>query len=71
PETDGGTNLVMGFDAAMSLKKTPDIIVVITDGETDWPDKKPAGVEKTVVLLNNKRAQKRLRPWMVPIILER
>jgi predicted metal-dependent peptidase len=70
PISDGGTYLVSGFDAAMELKRKPNIIVVITDGETDWPDKKPPGVELVLVLLNNKRAQSYLRPWMVPIILE-
>jgi len=67
---DEGTDLTKGFTAAMNLKQKPEIIVVITDGETPWPDHKPKGVRLVLVLLNNKSGQNSLKPWMVPIVLE-
>ena len=30
-----------GIQAAMELKPTPDVVVVLTDGFTPWPDKPP------------------------------
>lgn len=67
---DGGTDLRKGFISAMNLKRRPEIIIVITDGETPWPEHKPKGVRLVLVLLNNQSAKDRLKPWMVPIILE-
>ncbi len=71
PMGDGGTDLRKGFNVAMQLKKKPEIIVVITDGYTPWPDKKPKGVKSVLVLLNNESGKGGLQPWMVPIMLER
>lgn len=41
PKGRGGTDMRVGINAALALKPRPDIIVVITDGETPWPDKPP------------------------------
>lgn len=37
----GGTDMCVGIAAAAELR--PDIIVVLTDGETPWPQEKPRG----------------------------
>jgi len=70
PIGDEGTDLRKGFDVAMKLRSLPDVIVVITDGETPWPDDKPQGLKLALVLLSNKRFENNLRPWMTSIIQE-
>jgi len=40
-EGGGGTDMRVGIDRAVSDKPRPDILVVITDGETPWPDSAP------------------------------
>jgi predicted metal-dependent peptidase len=34
----GGTDMRVGFDAAVKLRPRPNIIICFTDGETPWPD---------------------------------
>ncbi|MCD6341094.1 MAG: VWA domain-containing protein [Desulfurococcales archaeon] len=37
----GGTNMGEGIQEAIKLKPKPDIIIVLTDGFTPWPEKSP------------------------------
>ncbi|MGW7357197.1 vWA domain-containing protein [Streptomyces sp. NPDC054802] len=37
----GGTNLRAGFAKALRAQPRPDVIVVLTDGHTPWPDTRP------------------------------
>jgi predicted metal-dependent peptidase len=37
----GGTDLRAGFAAALRARPRPDVVVVLTDGQTPWPDSRP------------------------------
>jgi predicted metal-dependent peptidase len=39
----GGTDLRTGFAAALRTRPRPDVAVVLTDGQTPWPDTPPLG----------------------------
>ncbi|MFF4800607.1 VWA-like domain-containing protein [Streptomyces sp. NPDC001351] len=38
----GGTDLRTGFAKALRTRPRPDVVVVLTDGQTPWPDARPA-----------------------------
>lgn len=38
----GGTDLRTGFAKALRTRPRPDVVVVLTDGQTPWPDRRPA-----------------------------
>lgn len=46
----GGTDMGAGLEAAARLRPQPDIVVVITDGDTPWPEQKPVAGQVIVVL---------------------
>lgn len=48
----GGTDMGAGIEAAVNLKgqQKPEIVIVITDGYTPWPNASPRGVEVIVAL---------------------
>lgn len=37
----GGTDIREGVSAALALRPRPDVILVLTDGQTPWPDHRP------------------------------
>lgn len=50
----GGTDMGAGITAALSRRPRPDVIVVLTDGETPWPSAAPRGVRVVVGLLGER-----------------
>lgn len=47
----GGTDLRLGLAAATRLRPRPDVVVVLTDGYTPWPEQPPAGAAVVVAVL--------------------
>ena len=47
----GGTDLTIGLDAALELRPRPQVVIVLTDGFTPWPETAPAA-EVVVALLD-------------------
>lgn len=43
----GGTDLRVGMRAAAALRPAPDVTVVLTDGRSPWPHRRPRG--RTVI----------------------
>lgn len=65
----GGTNMARGIEAAERLRPQPDVIVVITDGYTPWPDTPPRKV-KVIVVLTVRENEKFVPGWAKTIVVE-
>jgi predicted metal-dependent peptidase len=48
----GDTDMRAGLEAASALKPHPDLVIVLTDGHTPWPQAAPGGVRVVVGLLD-------------------
>jgi predicted metal-dependent peptidase len=53
----GGTDMRVGIQVAADLKPAPEVIVIVTDGETPWPERKemPKKAEVVVCVINRSR----------------
>ena len=47
----GGTDMGVGIKAATELRPVPQVCIVITDGETPWPETSPHGMKVIVALV--------------------
>lgn len=52
----GGTDMGIGLQAAARLKPLPQLVIVITDGFTSWPENPPRGMKAIVVLTGDGKA---------------
>ena len=48
----GDTDMRAGLEAASGLKPHPDLVIVLTDGHTPWPQAAPGGVRVIVGLMD-------------------
>lgn len=64
----GGTDMRAGIDTASRLRPRPDVLVVLTDGYTPWPDHPPAGMALVAALLRRAgTAAPPAPPWAVSV----
>lgn len=57
----GGTDMRRGIAAALDLRPRPDVLIVLTDGMTPWPETVPSSVRVVVVLIPPPRRGARSR----------
>ena len=53
----GGTDMMVGIRTAAELKPKPNLIVVITDGYTDWDMQRPPKTPPVIAVLTNKNSE--------------
>jgi predicted metal-dependent peptidase len=66
----GGTDMRAGIRAALDSKQKPDVVVVVTDGFTPWPDEKPTGCDNFIVLLTEEAKRDSVPQWGKTVYLE-
>lgn len=53
----GGTDMRVGIAAAVAGKPKPAVVIVLTDGETPWPDSSPVGVKVIAGIISVRAAE--------------
>jgi len=53
---NGGTDMIKGIEFAVSTPPRPDLLIIFTDGHTEWPLAAPPGVRVIVVLIGTGEA---------------
>lgn len=64
----GGTDMRQGIEAAARLRPRPDVLIVLTDGYTPWPQHPPAGMAMVAALLHRADTSPPVAPrWAVTV----
>ena len=63
----GDTDMRAGLEAASALKPRPDLVIVLTDGHTPWPQAAPGGVRVIVGLMDPGGA---VPEWATAVMVE-
>ncbi|MGB9372573.1 MAG: VWA-like domain-containing protein, partial [Jiangellales bacterium] len=64
----GGTDMRAGIEAASRARPRPDVLIVLTDGYTPWPERPPAGMALVVAMLHRAdTAPPPAPPWAVTV----
>ena len=63
----GGTDMRVGIEGALE-KGNPSMIIVLTDGETPWPDA-PVGIPIVAGIINNARAADKVPPFIKTVCI--
>jgi len=66
----GGTDMGQGLEAALGDNPKPDVVIVITDGLTPWPDQKPKGCDNYIVVVTESGGMKHVPSWAKSILAE-
>jgi predicted metal-dependent peptidase len=64
----GGTDMRVGIAAAEAGRPRPDVIVVLTDGCTPWPDR-PTRARLVVAIIGDGAAGKDAPPWATTVLV--
>jgi len=66
----GGTDMALGVRAALKNKPKPDIIVLLTDGETPWPEAHELTKIKMITCICGPIGEERIPSYMNPIFVD-
>jgi predicted metal-dependent peptidase len=64
----GGTDMRVGIAAAESAHPRPDIVVVLTDGYTSWPDR-PTRARLVVAIIGDQGAVQQVPEWATTVLV--
>jgi hypothetical protein len=62
--------MAVGVAEALKIRPRVNIIVVLTDGATPWPTKKPVGSILYLAVLTTKTYEQYVPSWMTPVVIE-
>jgi predicted metal-dependent peptidase len=65
----GGTDLVVGIEAACKITPIPRVLIIFTDGYTPWPGQINQKVDKTIVCLTTDGAKSDVPDWAEVIMI--
>jgi len=65
----GGTDMRKGIEAALTSRQKPDVVVVITDGLTPWPDERPISGDSFTAVLTSDREVSNVPTWMKTVLI--
>ena len=65
----GGTDIREGIRAAINAKKKPDVVVIITDGHTPWPEAKPRQNTHFIAVLTSAQTRSDVPDWMKTAVI--
>lgn len=66
----GGTDMGAGITAAAALRPRPDVIVVLTDGWTPWPDAAPRGCRVVAGVIGDGTIPGDMPPWARAVAID-
>jgi len=66
----GGTDIGVGMQAAYQASPKPQVMIVLTDGATPWPDSPPPGVKVVVGLIGETAEKIAEYGWPLPTYAE-
>ena len=59
----GGTDMRKCFEHAEKLRPKPNLVIVMTDGETPWPEEQPRDMRTIIVLTQKEPKYSPVPPW--------
>lgn len=66
----GGTDMSVGIYEALKIRPRVNIVVILTDGATPWPDRKPVGSILYLAVLTSKSYAKYVPDWMTTVVID-
>ena len=66
----GGTDMSVGIYESLKIRPRVNIVVILTDGATPWPDRKPVGAAIYLVVLTTKSFASYVPQWMTAIVID-
>ena len=66
----GGTDLVVGIEAAYKITPIPRVLIIFTDGYTPWPGEINQKLDKVIVCLTTEHAKSDVPEWAEVIMIK-